>query len=147
MEATTPDERDRRLARASSLAMDATEYADVPGDVETRVRSLCVRLPEVVERQAWAGTQWRIRNRIFAHVIAVDFPDGPVTALTFRASGAELDLLRSAGRPFFRPSWGADAVGLVIDERTDWNEVAELVTDSYCTLAPKKLVALVRGEG
>jgi len=25
----------------------------------------------------------------------------------------------------------------------DWGEVAELVTESYCVLAPKKLVALV----
>jgi len=34
-------------------------------------------------------------------------------------------------------------VGLVIDAHTDWSEVAELVTESYCLLAPKKLVALM----
>ena len=31
----------------------------------------------------------------------------------------------------------------VLDADTDWSEVAELVTESYCALAPKKLVALV----
>ena len=119
--------------------MNGIEYADVPPEVEAQVRSLCLGLPETVERQAWAGTQWRIRNRMFAHVLAVDFADGPVVVLTFRSSGLELAALRNSGDPFFRPAWGSDAVGMVLDSGVDWNEVAELVTESYCTVAPKKL--------
>jgi hypothetical protein len=129
------DERLRRLARASSLALDGAEYADVPPDVDAELRSICRALPETAENQAWAGTQWRIRKRIFAHVLTVDFADGPVTVLTFRASGPELDALRTAGHPFFRPAWGTD-----LDAGVSWDEVAELVTDSYRTLAPKTLV-------
>jgi len=34
-------------------------------------------------------------------------------------------------------------VGLVLYAHTDWSGVAELVTESYCLLAPKKLVALM----
>jgi hypothetical protein len=141
-DAVAPDRLDR-LARASSLAMRGIEYADVAPAVEERVRSLCLALPEVVENPAWAGTQWRIRNRMFAHVVAVDFPDGPVTALIVRSSGPDLESLRGAGDPFFRPAWGVGAVGIVLGPRTDWDEIGELVTDSYCTLAPKKLVARV----
>ena len=100
-------------------------------------------LPEVAERPAWAGTQWRIRNRMFAHVLAVDFADSPVTVLIFRSSGQELNALRGSGDPFFRPAWGVDAVGMVLEPGSDWDEISELVTDSYCTLAPNKLVALV----
>jgi hypothetical protein len=137
------DERLRRLARASTLALGATEYADVPPEVVAALRSLCLGLPEAVERQAWAGTQWRIRNRTFAHVLTVDFADGPVTVVTFRSSGPELDALRNAGHPFFRPAWGADVVGMVLDAGVSWDEVSELVTDSYCSLAPRKLVARV----
>jgi YjbR len=143
MDARTPDDDRQRLARASSLAMSGIEYADVPGDIEARLRSLCTSLPEVVERQAWAGTQWRIRNRMFAHVLAVDFPAGPVTVLTFRSSGVELDALRNAGDPFFRPAWGADVVGMVLDAAANWDEITELVIESYRTLAPRKLVALL----
>jgi YjbR len=139
---TDADRRDR-LARASSLAMSMSEYADVPPEVVAEVRSTCLRLPETVERPAWAGTQWRIRNRTFAHVLAVDFADGPVTVLTFRATGPELDMLRRAGDPFFRPAWGADAVGMVLDADVDWTEVGELLIESYCALAPKKLVARI----
>jgi hypothetical protein len=136
-------ERVRRLERASSLALGATEYADVPVDVVGKLRAVCLRLPEVVENPAWAGFQWRIRKRTFAHLITVDFADGPTTVVTFRSSGAELDTLRRTGHPFFRPAWGTDAVGMVLDEVVDWDEVAELVTESYCILAPKKLVKLV----
>jgi predicted DNA-binding protein (MmcQ/YjbR family) len=132
-----------RLARASSLAMSPDEYADVSDDVVTRLRSMCLALPETTENPAWAGTQWRIRKRTFAHVLAVDFADGPVTALTFRASGSDLEMLRHAGHPFFRPAWGADAVGMVLAADANWDEVGELVTESYCVVAPKKLVARI----
>jgi predicted DNA-binding protein (MmcQ/YjbR family) len=137
------DERQRRLARASSLAMNGIEYADVPPGIEAALRELCLGLPEVAERQAWAGTQWRIRNRMFAHVLAVDFADGPDVVLTFRSSGAELAALRGTGHPFFQPAWGVDAVGMVLDDGFDWNEVTELVVESYRTVAPRKLVARI----
>lgn len=141
------DESDKdrlnHLARASSLALAATEYADVPDDVVAELRSLCLGLPETVEKQVWAGTQWRIRNRMFAHVLGVDFPDGPVTVMTFRSSGPELDALRRAGHPFFRPAWGSDLVGMVLDAGANWDEVTELVIESYCALAPAKLVAQI----
>lgn len=137
------EERVRHLARASSLALAATEYADVPEEVVAGLRSVCLGLPETVEKQVWAGTQWRVRNRMFAHVLSVDFADGPVTVMTFRASGPDLDALRSAGDPFFRPAWGTDLVGMVLSAGASWDEVTELVVESYCALAPTKLVAQV----
>ncbi|HEX7167330.1 MAG TPA: hypothetical protein VF230_10160 [Acidimicrobiales bacterium] len=32
---------------------------------------------------------------------------------------------------------------LCVTEETDWDEARELVTDSYCLVAPNKLVALL----
>jgi hypothetical protein len=136
------------------LALDPGEYADVPPEVLAELRSICLGLPEVVENQAWAGAQWRVRKRTFAHVLTVDsgWPpayaraagtNGPITAMTFRSSGPELEALRNAGHPFFGPRWRADEVGMVLDAGVDWDEVAELLTESYCVLAPKKLVELV----
>jgi hypothetical protein len=143
-----PDhDRLRHLARASSLALDPTEYADVPAAVVARLRPVCLGLPESVEKQAWAGTQWRIRDRMYAHVLTVDFVDGPVTVMTFRSSGPELDALRGAGHPFFRPAWGANLVGMVLDSDVNWDEVTELVTESYCVLAPRKLARQIERRG
>jgi hypothetical protein len=118
------------------------EYADVPAPALAELRSICGGLPEAYEEPAWTGTRWRIRKRTFAHVLTRDGPNGPVTLLVFRASGPEFDVLKHAGHPFFWPGWN-NALCMVFDDATDWDEVQELVTESYCMLAPKKLVAQV----
>ena len=111
---------------------------------------ICTALPDVSEEQAWRGTRWVVRKKTFAHVLTVmddaaaeaGSSDGDVV-LSFRAAADELDVLRNAGHPFFYLGWGRDAMGMVLDADTDWDEVRELVTESYCVLAPKKLIALI----
>ena len=117
---------------------------DVPAEVETRLRKICLALPDAYEEKAWAGVRWMVRSKTFAHVLGIEF-DGEVAevVLTFRAAGEELEMLRHAGPPFRLLGWGRDALGLSIDADTDWDEVAELVTESFCVMAPKKLAALV----
>lgn len=123
---------------------------EVPSDVVERLRSICTALPEVVEEQAWVGTRWVVRRKTFAHVVAIadGWPpayasalgsDGPAVVLTFRSSGDELDVLAHGGPPFFKPVWFPDILGLVLDAATDWGDVAELCTESYRLLAPKRL--------
>ena len=122
-----------------------TEYSDVPPEVLVGLRAVCLGLPETSEEQAWAGRRWTVRRRTFAHVLSVDSPSGPTVVLTFRSSGDELDALRSMGHPFFRPGWGTNTVGMVLSaaEGLDWPEIQELLTESYCILAPKKLASQV----
>jgi hypothetical protein len=59
--------------------------------------------------------------------------------LTFRSSGDELMGLIHAGPPFYQPPWSPTVVGMVLDEYTEWDEVAELVTESYRFWAPRML--------
>ena len=63
--------------------------------------------------------------------------------LTFRSPGQELGALANTGPPFFRPPWGPDVVGMILGPDLDWEEVAELLTESYCLLAPRKLAQQV----
>jgi hypothetical protein len=111
-------------------------------------------LPETYEEPAWVGTRWRIRKRTFAHVLTVDpdhqmayaraaETDEPVCVLTFRSPGDEIEALVSSGHPFFKAGWGTDVVGMVLAGDVDWDEVAELLTESYRVLAPKRLAAKV----
>lgn len=118
---------------------------DVPVGVLAQVREICLALPDAYEEKAWAGWRWMVRSKTFAHVLGVVRDDGPVAevVLVFRAAGEELEMLRHAGPPFRVLGWGRDALGLAIDARTDWDEVAELITESYCVMAPRKLVARV----
>jgi hypothetical protein len=128
---------------------------EVPLEILTPLRAVCLALPDGYEETAWVGKRWCVRKRTFAHVLQVDreWPPAyakaagttePVYVLTFRSSGQELETLRVMGPPFFKPSWGADVVGMMLTGRVDWAEVGELLTESYCVLAPKKLVAQVR---
>jgi hypothetical protein len=130
------------------------ERRDVAPRIVNRLRSICLALPEAYEEQAWVGTRWSIRKRNFAHVVAIDagWPpayaraastQGPAVVLTFRSSGQELEALSAVGDPFFRPPWFPNIVGMVLDRNTDWQEVTELVTESYRMLAPARLGNLV----
>lgn len=117
---------------------------DVPDDITVRVRELCLGVPEAYEEPAWVGTRWMVRKRTFAHVLGVEVGDAePLVVLSFRSAGEELEMLRHAGHPFFVLGWGRDALGMVLDADTDWDEVRELVLESFCVRAPKKLIALV----
>jgi predicted DNA-binding protein (MmcQ/YjbR family) len=128
---------------------------DAPPEIEDRLREICLALPDAYQEQAWVGTRWRVRKRTFAHVLTVDreWPAAyakaatlasPACVVTFRSPAEEMGALLGSGYPYFRAGWGYDVVGTIVDAgQTDWDEVAELLTDSYCVLAPKKLVGLV----
>ena len=147
----------RRHVDPAHVAMTedhVTGHADVPPAIVARLASICLGLPEACEERAWAGTRWSIRKKNFAHVLMIDsgWPpayaqaagsNGPAIVLTFRYPVRKLDAPRFARSPFFRPVWFPDIVGMVIDDRVDWDDIADLLTESYCLLAPKKLVALV----
>jgi hypothetical protein len=128
--------------------------AYVPLEILAQLRLVCLDLPEAYEEEAWAGTRWMVAKKNFAHVLMIDkgWPPayaraagsvGPRCVLTFRISAAATGALRFERPPFFRPVWWPNIVGLVLDANTDWDEVAALLTNSYCVLAPTKLAALV----
>ncbi|GAB2619433.1 hypothetical protein Aab01nite_33490 [Paractinoplanes abujensis] len=127
---------------------------DVPPDILSRLRPICRALPEAYEEPAWIGLRWRIRQRTVAHVYTAD-PDRrlcyprdwvtgePPVLLTFRVPADDLLGLTGSGFPFFRAGWGHNVAAMVLGDHTDWTEVAELLTDSYCEMAPKFLAARV----
>ena len=121
--------------------MDA-DHPQPPDALVSRLRAICECLPGAREHEAWTGTSWRVGTTTFAHIveIAEAWPpayvkafatDGPATAVTFQASPDDAAALRAAGHPFHHPPWRPGIVGVLIDDDTDWTELAELVTDSY----------------
>ena len=126
----------------------------VPQPVITRLRLTCLDLPETQEEPAWVGTRWTVRKRNFAQVLMISngWPPayaraastrGPACILTFRAPTPALDAPQFQQPPYFRPVWWPDIAGVVINDDTDWDDVAALIIRSYCRLAPKKLTRLV----
>jgi hypothetical protein len=130
------------------------DHAQIPPEIVARLRAMCLDLPAAYEEPAWVGTRWRIGRHTFAHVVMIDagWPpayaraastDGPAIVLTFRAPVGKLDAPGFASHPFFRPPWFTDIAGMFIDDRSDWADIAARLVESYCLLAPKKLIESV----
>jgi hypothetical protein len=107
-------------------------------DAYEEVRRICARLPEVVEVESDIGARFKIRGR---NVVEVFEWDGSPTMLVVWSDPDEREFLLAGGHPFFPLRQTDRRVGMVVDDATDWTEVAELVTESYRLTAPKKLVA------
>lgn len=137
------------------------QQALVPDAALARLRTICLDLPETVEEKAWVGTRWCVRKKNFAHVLMISngWPPAyvrasgltgtgsPVCALTFRLAVLALEAPRMQRPPFFKPVWWPNIGGMVIDARTDWDEVESLLIESWLALAPKKLAATLDRPG
>lgn len=125
----------------------------VPREILSRLRLVCLDLPEAKEEQAWAGVRWVVSKKNFAHVLVISRGEPPAYArafggddacvVTFRVPKNEATAPRFTKRPFFKPPWFSNIVGLALSEETDWDEVGALLRTSYCVLAPKKWAARV----
>jgi hypothetical protein len=124
---------------------------EIPEEIFGRVSTLCLALPEVTVRVDASQIRARstahsfdIRERSFCLLVAREGPTGkPVPLLVLRADFDERDALLSIGHPFFAPRSGRGRIGVLLTEDTDWEEIRELVIESYRILAPKKLIALL----
>jgi predicted DNA-binding protein (MmcQ/YjbR family) len=107
-----------------------------------RVRKLCLALPEAFEIEAWEHPTFRVgggRGRMFC--IAAE--DG--SSVRVKADPIEREAVLEQGDPFYMPAYVGTKgwVGVQLDDRTDWVEVAELIATSYCLIAPKRLAGAV----
>jgi predicted DNA-binding protein (MmcQ/YjbR family) len=119
------------------------------------IRKICLGFPDAVEQETWDQPTFRVRGKIFAIVGEVDQADedratmvdrggSPAVArISPKAPPGEQELLLAEADPFFFPPYVGSRgwIGIVIEETTDFSEVAELVEDSYRLTAPKRLVA------
>jgi predicted DNA-binding protein (MmcQ/YjbR family) len=146
--------RARRAQAPAKRAVQERVAPRVPAKILTKLRTICLRLPEAYEEAAWVGTRWMIRKRNFAHVVKIEagWPpayaraassDGPLVVVTFRTSDLLRDVLRDAGPRFFHAEWGTrwgtKVVGIKLAGEVNWSEVETLVLESYRLLAPSKL--------
>jgi hypothetical protein len=124
---------------------------ELPEDIDERIRALCLALPEVTVRvddslspARSTAYSYEIRRRSFCLLVAREGSAGQtVPLLVLRARPGEREALVSIGYPFFASRAGHDRIVVVLTGDTDWEEIRELVTESYRILAPKKLTALL----
>ena len=115
-----------------------------------RLRKLCLALPEAHEVEAWGEPTFRVKNKIFAmYAAANNHHGGGKCAVWCKASAVNQRLMVEADpdRFFVPPYVGPSGwIGVWLEEKCDWAELAELLRDSYRMIAPKKLLALVKED-
>jgi hypothetical protein len=101
----------------------------------SRVRRICLALPEAVEQETWEIPTFRVRNKIFA--MAHD----PGTVWCKAPRGVQAILVGAAPERFFVPPYVGHKgwIGFRMDRDTDWGEIEALIRRSYRMTAPKRL--------
>jgi hypothetical protein len=111
--------------------------------LEKRIRAMCLALPGTTERLShgapafFAGKQFLMlwpdghHEHEFPHLWCAAPP------------GAQDELVNSEPDRFFRPPYvgGRGWVGLRLDKKIDWAEIAAVCEEAFRTVAPKRLIA------
>lgn len=105
-----------------------------------RLRDICLALPEAEEKPFGGHTapSFRVRDKLFL----MTSEDGQY--ITFKAGlGVQQALVTSDPGRFFVPAYVGSKgwVGARLDVEQDWDELTELIHDSYRLIAPKRLSA------
>jgi predicted DNA-binding protein (MmcQ/YjbR family) len=112
----------------------------------TRLRKLCLSLPETHEVEAWGEPTFRIKGgKIFAMYAADGNHHGSGrSSVWIKATKDNQELMiRSRPDQFFKPPYVGPSgwVGVYLDNSPDWNEVAELLGDGWRAIGGEKAVA------
>jgi predicted DNA-binding protein (MmcQ/YjbR family) len=104
-----------------------------------RVRGICMAFPEAEEKPFGGHTapSFRVRDKHFV----MTSEDG--TSMTLKARpGVQQILVGDDPTRFFVPPYIGHRgwVGIKVDEGLDWDEIGELIEESYRMTAPKRLV-------
>jgi hypothetical protein len=108
-----------------------------------RLRQLCLRLPEVTERQSHGEAAWFVAGKQFVNT-ADHHHDDRLSVWCAAPEGAQEMLVKADPKRFFRPPYvghrGWLGVYLDVDVEVDWEEIGIVVERAYRRVAPKKLL-------
>src|SRR3712207_3474194 len=111
----------------------------------TRLRKLCLALPEAQEVEAWGEPTFRVRNKLFAmYASPGTHHTAGRPAVWVKAAPANQSLMIAhAPDRFFKPPYVGTSgwVGVWLDgDAVDWAELGDLLHDAWRATAPKKLL-------
>jgi predicted DNA-binding protein (MmcQ/YjbR family) len=116
------------------------------GALVTRLREICLALPEANERVSHGEPTWFAgKGKVFAMLDNHHHGSEHLGVWLPQPRGVQESLLAAQPKQFFRPPYvGVNGwIGVVLDTRPDWKRVAQLVRESYVFVATAKLRALL----
>jgi predicted DNA-binding protein (MmcQ/YjbR family) len=113
-----------------------------------RIEKVSLALPETTTERHGTHAAFLVRKKHFAYYLGNHHGDG-IIAITCKVAPGDNQLLaKSQPERFYLPAYLASRgwVALRLDRgEIDWEEVQELLSESYRRFAPKKLAASVGG--
>lgn len=110
----------------------------------TRLRRICLALPEAHEVEAWGEPTFRVRNKMFATFAGPNnhHGGGRPAAWCKAAPGEQGMRVRMEPDRYFVPPYVGPSgwIGVWLDDGVDWTEVKHIVEDAYRLIAPKRLL-------
>ena len=107
-----------------------------------RLRAIALALPEAQEKPFGDQTAptFRVRDKMFVYVF-----DDERSLMMKAPAGEQEALVAHDPDRFFRPPYlgGKGWIGVTLRDDLDWEEVAEMVEESYRMIAPKRLHARI----
>ena len=117
----------------------------MPPDHLTRLRRLCLALPEAHEVLAWGEPTFRVRNKQFAMYASAGNHHGAGRSSVWCKATPENQALMIAAEParFFKPPYVGPSgwIGVWLDVPRAWAGLPGLLEDGYRMVAPKRLLA------
>jgi hypothetical protein len=108
-----------------------------------RLRRICLAFPEAVEKEAWGECTFRVGGKMFAMTDNNHHDSGHVAVWIKAPAMVQEILVSSDPKRFFKPPYVGHKgwVGVRIDIKGDWDQVAGILEDGYLMTAPKRLSA------
>ena len=108
-----------------------------------KLRALCLALPEATEKEAWGEPTFRVGGKMFAMFTNNHHGDERIAVWCKAPPGVQEILVGAAPERFFVPPYVGHKgwIGVRLDRKVDWEEVADILADSYRMTAPKRLAA------
>lgn len=118
-------------------------------DFLSRLRALCLSLPETTERLSHDTPTWFVRDKRVFVIFSAPPGDAPIAFWCPAPVGVQAALLAAQPARFFAPPYVGPRgwIGVVLDPEVDRNEVGEIVREAYRLVAPKRLVAAMDASG
>ena len=115
-----------------------------------RLRTVCLALPETTERPSHGAPSFFVRDKkCFLMLLDNHHGDGRFAIWCAAPAGDQQLLVDADETKFFVPPYVGHRgwLGVRLNDGVDWEELAGIVEDAYCAIAPQKLVAeLEHGE-
>jgi hypothetical protein len=113
----------------------------------TRLRKLCLALPQAHEVEAWGEPTFRVRNKLFAMYASSGNHHGAGRPAVWCKASRMNQAMMVEAEPerFFVPPYVGPSgwVGVWLDGAVAWEDLGDLLRDAYLLVAPKRLGALV----